>query len=69
MSQETKKVEEVKEQPNALVINMDLANAIGNYLSQRPYAEVKSIIAGLEASNTITLKERKAQTQKFEWIL
>jgi hypothetical protein len=48
---------------------MDLANAIGNYLSQRPYAEVKSIIAGLEASNTITLKERKAQTQKFEWIL
>lgn len=48
------KVEESKEiaqpQPTEMVMSLELAQAIANYLGGRPYQEVAELIQGLQGS-------------------
>lgn len=56
MSQEQK-------QANAVVIPLELANAIGDYLFSQKYGEVFKLLEGLKMAQPVTMEERPSQAE------
>ena len=44
-----------KETPNALLISVDLAEAIGKYLMTKPMNEVEQLVSALRGSRAVTV--------------
>ena len=57
MSQDVQKQEEVKEQPNALLISAELANALVQYLSTKSFGEVEGLVNGIRQGRPVTVKQ------------
>lgn len=47
--------EEGKETPNALLISVEFAEALGKYLMTKPMNEVESLVSGLRNSRAVTV--------------
>lgn len=56
MSQEQK-------QANGVVISLQLANAIGDYLFSQKYGEVFQLLEGLKKAQPVTMEERPSQAE------
>jgi hypothetical protein len=46
---------ETKETPNALLISVELAEAIGKYLMTKPMNEVEQLVSALRGSRAVTV--------------
>lgn len=58
------KVEEMEAevpQPNALLITVELANALIEHLAKGSYSEVSELINALRQSRTVTIEEKKEE--------
>ncbi len=58
--------QEVQEQPNALLIPMQLAQSLVNYLDGQKHGEVKNLIKGIESSKPVTVKQAGPEAEKVE---
>ena len=56
---ETKEAE--APQPNALLITVELANALIEHLARGSYSEVSELINALRQSRTVTIEEKKEE--------
>lgn len=50
---------ETKQSPNALLISMDLAEAIGQYLITKPMTEVEQLVSALRGSRSVTVTDKE----------
>ena len=57
--QEQKPKEEGKETPNALLISVELAEALGKYLMTKPMNEVEPLVSALRSSRAVTVTDNK----------
>ena len=50
--------------PNAVLVSMEVANELMDYLKSRPMNEVESIVSKLANSRAVTVKENKEEESK-----
>lgn len=48
-----------KETPNALLISVELAEALGKYLMTKPMNEVEPLVSALRSSRAVTVTDNK----------
>tara|TARA_R110000751_G_scaffold76071_2_gene153065 strand:+ start:66 stop:290 length:225 start_codon:yes stop_codon:yes gene_type:complete len=66
---ETEIVQDVQEQsaeapkPNALLINLELAEAVIGYLREQKMSEVESLVAGIRGSRAVTVTDEPQDPQ------
>ena len=66
VNQEVQKEEEGPK-PNALLITIELANALVNYLSEKPLKEVEELVNAIRGSRSVTVTENpEAEEAKEE---
>lgn len=51
--------EEVKQEPNALLISAGLANALVEYLSTKPMNEVEQLVLAIRQSRAVTVEDEQ----------